>query len=229
MELKEKLEKELASLIEGFDLKFNSDGFEFSRKVGSVVYFYGGNLRAMPSKLVCDHLNAGISFIEVEEFLTPILIESDILGKSTKGSEQWTIDISRNELLGKSKYNLLDLFHFEITTHGEIIELKSRIKKYFSLTVSKFFNEWTSLMDFKDSLEKLNSREIAIAFGTGGIFKKAVIFDMINHKNYCKYMDQIIDNLQAAKEANLKEVQYFRFYKAAKLVKERLRLKERPD
>jgi hypothetical protein len=215
--------------IDGFFLDVHKEGFSFTRAEGDVTYQFGGNFRFGTDVIYCDYFNAGLRFNQVEEFLTPILVESDILGSNAEAKSRWTLGIKNNSLFGKSDNSLQGKVDLEIRTNNDIQSFASAIINYYTNAADPFFSDWSSLMDFKDLLDDLNPRETAQIFGTGGIFKKAVIYKMVNHKVYNEYIDKTIQNLLAAKESNPEEVQYQRFYRAALLTKEKLASRDLPS
>lgn len=228
-EIRNNLKSELLKLFDGFELDFEKDGFSYISKNREVVYQFGGNFRSGTDIVYCDHLNAGLRFVALEEIITPILVEAQVLGPKTNASEQWTLGISQNHLLGRNKYSYGADLNIQIRTHEDIEKFIGQLTIFYNNAAAPFFSDWSSLMDFKDLLEDINPRETTQIFGTGGIFKKAVIYKMVNHKNYNEYIDRIIQNLLAAKESNPEEVQYQRFYSAALLTKERLAARDLPS
>lgn len=172
--------------------------------------------------IYCDYFNAGLRFNQVEEFLTPILVEVHILGPNAKAKSRWTLGIKNNGLFGTSDNSLEGEVDLELRSNNDIQSFTSAVNNYYTNAADPFFSDWSSLMDFKDLLEELNPKETAQIFGTGGIFKKAVIYKMVNHKIYDEYIDTTIQNIFSAKESNPQEIQYQRFYRAAILTKENL-------
>lgn len=221
-EIRDNLKSKLLKLFDGFKLDFEKDGFSFISNNREVVYQFGGNFRTGTDIVYCDHLNAGLRFVALEEIITPILVETQILGPKTNATEQWTLSIFQNHLLRRNKYNYGTDLNIHIKTHEDLEKFIEQLKIFYNNSAKPFFTDWSSLVDFKDLIENLTPRETAQIFGSGGIFKKAVIYKMVNHKIYDEYIDKTIQNLLAAKESNPEEIQYQRFYRAALLTKERL-------
>lgn len=210
-----------ANSIEGFTFFMFEDYFEFSKNVNSVKYVFGGNLRQYQHNVICDHLNAGISFEELESFLTPILINSGIFGKHTNAEEQWTLKVSNNHLLGKSKIYLEDYKGFSIN-ESNINEFQRKVVNTYNNSIKLFFSEWKNISDFVVPVENLQISQCTDIFGDGGIFKKAYILRKFNKEKSYNFLDLVLKNFETAKKNNPEEILFDRYYNATILMKEEL-------
>ncbi len=221
-EIRGRIEDRLSSLIKGFRLEVHEQGFSFTADNGEVVNQFGGNFRSGVDVVYCDYLNGGVRFAAVEELITPILVEAQILGPSATASMRWTVSLSKNHLLGRSRFSDDRNLNIQVRKASDIDALEARVKAFYFSEARIFFDFWRDISDFEAVLDGLPPRAVAQALGTGGIFKKAVIYHLIKHKDYNMYMNTTLQNLLSARESNPEEIEYQRFYRAAELTKDKL-------
>ncbi|MEL6561583.1 MAG: hypothetical protein AAFQ94_25570 [Bacteroidota bacterium] len=204
-----------------FQLSMKSDYFEFSKRIDSIRYIFGGSFKIDRNKLICNQFNAGICFEELEDFIIPTLVEAQVLGKSAIAKEQWTVKISKNHLLGKSKFDLAVYDEIEYDK-SKISEFQSKIEEAFEGKVQLFFSEWTSIRELQDPFQKLNINECTNVLGDAGIFKKLYVLRKYNRERYDIFFDFLINNFLEASKNDPYEVLFKRYNHAVNLLGKKL-------
>jgi hypothetical protein len=208
--------------LAGYKLKKGGlgGGFNFrNSNKENRIFIIGCGMSIYGETSILRHISAGIIFLEIEEIFAPLVAKNGLMGADLKSTDNSTIGIPQIpgfENRDYTKYNE-DL---TITDEIGVDILVDRIKEYYYEFAAPAFDSFTSIEQFVPIIESMTIIELSDYFGSGAIFKKAIIYRLCNHKDYEQYISERIQLLKQRLDGESPDVKTINWYKTAIELKE---------
>lgn len=154
------------------------------------------------SQYTTQGVNAYLTFYEIEDILSPILVKYGVMDDIILKNRPITIYIRpyANLLI----YNNLPS---KIDNNEDAEILLDILKQFFLKDAQPFFQEWSDLIKLSDFLTNIPQNELG-DYLTMGAYKKAVIWRLCNHPDYDAYISKLYNEAKQMYKKNRADDDY---------------------
>lgn len=195
-------------------LERGSVGFNYYKCEINVLNRIGFIISTKENNIVFWGFTVYINYLLLEEIVTPILSNNNLIGKSLPSDVY-------NSFYGQNEFEIPIIDELSLNNKEEIDIVNTIFYNFYEESIVPFFAKWDSLNTLYEFIkDKTEVEELESILGIFWEFKKAAILRLCNDKNYQECMDNIYDREKKYFEEDSNDIDNIRYYNAAKELKE---------
>ncbi|MDR2223880.1 MAG: hypothetical protein LBE34_14265 [Flavobacteriaceae bacterium] len=195
-------------------LERGSVGFNYYKCEINVLNRIGFIISTKENNIVFWGFTVYINYLLLEEIVTPILSNNNLIGKSLPSDVY-------NSFYGQNEFEIPIIDELSLNNKEEIDRVNNIFYNFYEESIVPFFAKWDSLNTLYEFIkDKTEVEELESILGIFWQFKKAAILRLCNDKNCQEYIEALVEKFELIFERRPESIDVQRYYNVTKELKE---------